>query len=92
MHAVGAELRLGAAGGGHLSARSRLDLGWLSASSRQTSVLALQVDGSPERAARMARVLLAIYLIAALPVAGILSLLLQRYSAVGGVGLATLGL
>jgi hypothetical protein len=55
-------------------------------------VLALQVDGSPERAARMARVLLAIYLIAALPVAGILSLLLQRYSAVGGVGLATLGL
>ncbi|EOD09217.1 hypothetical protein EMIHUDRAFT_452869 [Emiliania huxleyi CCMP1516] len=60
--------------------------------SAQNSVLALQVDGSPERAARMARVLLAIYLIAALPVAGILSLLLQRYSAVGGVGLATLGL
>lgn len=56
--------------------------------SAQNAVLALQVDGEPARAARMARVLLAIYLLAAVPVAGTLSLLLQRYS--GGIGLASL--
>ena len=43
-------------------------------------MLALQVDGSPERAARMARVLLAIYLIAALPVAGNVYMLAQHYN------------
>jgi len=54
--------------------------------SAQNAVLALQVDGAPERAANMARILLAVYLIAAFPVAGTLSFLLQRYS--GGIGLA----
>lgn len=54
--------------------------------SAQNAVLALQVDDEPTRAARMARILLAIYLIAAVPVAGALSFLLQRYS--GGIGLA----
>ena len=53
--------------------------------SAQNAVLALQVDNTPLRAARMARILLAIYLVAAGPVAGTLSFLLQRYS--GGIGL-----
>ncbi|KAL1524959.1 hypothetical protein AB1Y20_019835 [Prymnesium parvum] len=52
----------------------------------QNAVLALQVGDEPESAARMARVLLAVYLIAAVPVAGILSLLLQQYA--GRLGLS----
>ena len=58
--------------------------------SAQNAVLAYQVSGAPSRAANMARILLAIYLVAALPVAGVLSLLLQRYSS--GIGLAALSL
>jgi len=54
--------------------------------SAQNAVLALQVAESPMRAARMARILLAVYLLAAIPVAGTLSFLLQRYSS--GIGLA----
>jgi len=55
--------------------------------SAQNAVLALQVAGTPTRAARMARVLLAIYIIAAIPVCGTLSILLQRYTAAGGAAL-----
>eukprot|EP00316_Scyphosphaera_apsteinii_P012386 CAMPEP_0119303866 /NCGR_PEP_ID=MMETSP1333-20130426/5229_1 /TAXON_ID=418940 /ORGANISM="Scyphosphaera apsteinii, Strain RCC1455" /LENGTH=436 /DNA_ID=CAMNT_0007306637 /DNA_START=114 /DNA_END=1424 /DNA_ORIENTATION=+ len=58
--------------------------------SAQNAVLALQVDQKPEHAARMARMLLTIYLIATIPVAGTLSMLLQRYSSgMGVVGLST---
>ena len=42
------------------------------------AVLALQVAGEPARATRMARLLLVIYLAAALPVALVLSVALQQ--------------
>jgi len=54
--------------------------------SAQNAVLALQVSGEPARASRMAKLLLCIYLIAALPVAGVLTLALQR----SGLGAAVL--
>ena len=46
--------------------------------SAQNAVLALQVAGEPARASRMARLLLVIYVAAALPVALVLSLALQQ--------------
>ena len=46
--------------------------------SAQNTVLALQVAGEPTRATRMARLLLVIYLAAALPIALVLSVALQH--------------
>ena len=46
--------------------------------SAQNAVLALQVNGEPERASRMARLLLVIYLIALLPIATTLTHALQH--------------
>ena len=46
--------------------------------SAQNAVLALQVSGEPTRAGSMARLLLAIYLIAALPVSAVVTIALQQ--------------
>lgn len=53
--------------------------------SAQNTVLALQVSAQPNRASRMARLLLAIYLSAALPIAVVLSVALQSSGVLVGI-------
>jgi len=52
----------------------------------QNTVLALQVGGMTQRATQMARVLLCLYLMSAVPIAGVLTVLLQTYAGAGGFG------
>ena len=52
--------------------------------SAQNAVLALQVSGEPSRASRMARLLLAIYLVATIPIALVLT------TALSSLGMSTI--
>ena len=54
--------------------------------SAQNAVLALQVAGEPSRATRMARRLLFMYLVAALPIAVVLSAALQTSGLLAAAG------